>query len=55
LAVELWDDLFSNPDEIPVTEEQLIELQQASVEALFKLELKLVNNSALPAVFVHER
>jgi hypothetical protein len=26
LAVELWDELSSNPDEIPVTEEQLNEL-----------------------------
>jgi hypothetical protein len=25
LAVELWDELSSNPDEIPVTEEQLNE------------------------------
>jgi putative addiction module component (TIGR02574 family) len=28
LAVELWDDLSSNPDEIPVTEEQLNELDR---------------------------
>jgi hypothetical protein len=30
LAVELWDELSSNPDEIPVTEEQLgpLHLQQ---------------------------
>jgi putative addiction module component (TIGR02574 family) len=28
LAVELWDELSSNPDEIPVTEEQLNELDR---------------------------
>jgi putative addiction module component (TIGR02574 family) len=28
LAVELWDELSSNPDEIPVTEEQLNELDK---------------------------
>jgi putative addiction module component (TIGR02574 family) len=28
LAVELWDELSSNPDEIPVTEEQLNELEK---------------------------
>jgi putative addiction module component (TIGR02574 family) len=28
LAVELWDELSSNPDEIPVTEEQLSELDR---------------------------
>jgi putative addiction module component (TIGR02574 family) len=28
LAVELWDELSSNPDEIPVTEEQLDELDR---------------------------
>jgi putative addiction module component (TIGR02574 family) len=28
LAIELWDELSSNPDEIPVTEEQLNELDR---------------------------
>lgn len=28
LAIELWDELYSNPDELPVTEEQLDELDQ---------------------------
>src|ERR1700682_5563606 len=28
LAVELWDELSSNPDEMPVTEEQLNELDR---------------------------
>jgi putative addiction module component (TIGR02574 family) len=28
LAVELWDELYSNPDEMPVTEEQLNELDR---------------------------
>ena len=28
LAVELWDELSSNPDEIPVTEDQLNELDR---------------------------
>jgi putative addiction module component (TIGR02574 family) len=28
LAVELWDELSSNPDEMPVTEEQLSELDR---------------------------
>jgi putative addiction module component (TIGR02574 family) len=28
LAVELWDELSSKPDEIPVTEEQLNELDR---------------------------
>jgi len=28
LAVELWDELSSNPDEIPVTEEELNELDR---------------------------
>ena len=28
LAVELWDELSSNPDAIPVTEEQLNELDR---------------------------
>jgi putative addiction module component (TIGR02574 family) len=28
LAVELWDELSSNPEEIPVTEEQLNELDR---------------------------
>ena len=28
LAVELWDELSSSPDEIPVTEEQLSELDR---------------------------
>ena len=28
LAVELWDELSSSPDEIPVTEEQLSELDK---------------------------
>ena len=28
LAVELWNELSSNPDEIPVTEEQLNELDR---------------------------
>jgi putative addiction module component (TIGR02574 family) len=28
LAVELWDELSSNPDEIPVTEEQLNEIDR---------------------------
>jgi integrase/recombinase XerD len=28
-AVELWDELSSNPDEIPVTEEQLNELDRS--------------------------
>jgi putative addiction module component (TIGR02574 family) len=28
LAVELWDELSSNPDEIPVTQEQLNELDR---------------------------
>jgi putative addiction module component (TIGR02574 family) len=28
LAIELWDELSSNPDEIPVTEEQLNEMDR---------------------------
>ena len=28
LAIELWDELASNPDEIPVTDEQLNELDR---------------------------
>ena len=28
LAVELWDELSSNPDEIPVTDEQLNEIDR---------------------------
>ena len=28
LAIELWDELASNPDEIPVTDEQLDELDR---------------------------
>jgi putative addiction module component (TIGR02574 family) len=28
LAVELWDELSSNPDEMPVTEEQMNELDR---------------------------
>jgi putative addiction module component (TIGR02574 family) len=28
LAIELWDELASNPDEIPVTDEQLKELDR---------------------------
>jgi putative addiction module component (TIGR02574 family) len=28
LAIELWDELYSNPDEFPVTEEQLDELDR---------------------------
>jgi putative addiction module component (TIGR02574 family) len=32
LAVELWDELSSNPDEIPVTEEQLNELDRCFEE-----------------------
>jgi putative addiction module component (TIGR02574 family) len=28
LAVELWDELSSNPDDIPVTDEQLNELDR---------------------------
>jgi putative addiction module component (TIGR02574 family) len=32
LAVELWDELSSNPDEVPITEEQLNELNRGFEE-----------------------
>jgi hypothetical protein len=38
LAIELWDELASNPDEIPVTDEQLNELdcRSRSINAIQK-------------------
>jgi len=40
LAVELWDEVSSNPDEIPVTEEQLNELDQGVLKIIAKIQIK---------------
>ena len=45
LAVELWDELSSNPDEMPVTEEQLNELDRRFEE--YRQDPDLMNSRIL--------